>query len=87
MIPCGMKQDDARKLDHATLEAMRMAFNKLSEGAQRALFHPVAGSARADFSWLVVSVTRVGAAPHAKTSSGVRTPAHRSYASGISRNV
>src|SRR4030088_3209146 len=24
MIPCGMKQDDARKLDHATLEAMRI---------------------------------------------------------------
>src|ERR1700680_4712657 len=24
MIPCGMTQDDARKLDHATLEAMRI---------------------------------------------------------------
>jgi hypothetical protein len=24
MIPCGMKQDDSRKLDHATLEAMRI---------------------------------------------------------------
>ena len=24
MIPYGMKQDDARKLDHATLEAMRI---------------------------------------------------------------
>src|ERR1700730_8213300 len=24
MIPCGMKEDDARKLDHATLEAMRI---------------------------------------------------------------
>ena len=24
MIPCSMKQDDARKLDHATLEAMRV---------------------------------------------------------------
>src|SRR5712672_567717 len=24
MIPCGIKQDDARKLDHATLEAMRI---------------------------------------------------------------
>src|SRR5271163_2112389 len=24
MIPCGMKQDDGRKLDHATLEAMRI---------------------------------------------------------------
>jgi hypothetical protein len=31
MIPCGMKQDDARKLDHATLEAMRIRAVRINQ--------------------------------------------------------
>ena len=31
MIPYGMKQDDARKLDHATLEAMRIRAVRINQ--------------------------------------------------------
>jgi hypothetical protein len=62
MIPYGMKQDDARKLDHATLEAMRIrAVRSVQAGENpEVVARSLRISRRTIYGWLAQSARWMG---------------------------